>query len=112
MAIAEHPRVGSRLIHHQGKHWFHLNSAEISVRLIHVTPDVLLTESPPQWQHVCETMTPQHIRGAALFEACLLVSSDPSAGCVLVAGKSCLQSMRPVQVTCAVIDLWLVLLSG
>jgi hypothetical protein len=94
MAITEQTRVGSSLVHHEGRNWFHLNSAEISVRLIHVTPDVLLSGTPPQWQHVCETMTPhdEQIRGAALFEACLLASSDPSAGCVLVAGKSCLSA--------------------
>ena len=89
MAIEEHPRVGSRLIHHEGAHWFHLNAAEISVRLISVTPDVLTTGSPAQWQHVCETMTAGNVRGAALFGACLLASSDPSAGSVLVAGKAC-----------------------
>jgi len=89
MAMVELPRVGSRLVQHHGCYKFHLDAAEISLRLIVVAPEVLTLGSPPEWQHVCETMAaPDAKCSGALFEASLLTSHEASAGSVLVAGFS------------------------
>ncbi len=87
MAMAELPRVGSRIVQHNGTHKFHLDAAEIIFRLIVVAPDVLISGSPPEWRHVCETMAAPHTSsGGALFEAYMLTSHESSAGSVLIAG--------------------------
>ena len=76
---------------HEGAPKYHLEAAEINVRVVSVAPDVLRSASLRAWDHVCQSVSPTKKGGfgddaTALFEACLLVSHDSAAGCLLVAG--------------------------
>ena len=83
--------MGSRVVHHEGKNRFHLDAAEINVRLVRVEPRTVLAGSATEWEQVCDAMAPQPkshcgLGAASLFDACLLASQNPRAGSVLIAG--------------------------
>jgi hypothetical protein len=91
LAIADYPKVGSRLIMYEDVPKFHLASAEIGLMVVAVEARVLMNGCLAEWDHVCQTMSPIKKMGfkadaTALFEAFLLVSHNPACGCVLVAG--------------------------
>jgi hypothetical protein len=78
-------------VRHEGAPKYHLEAAEINVRVVSVAPDVLRSASLKAWDHVCQSVSPTKKGGfgddaTPLFEACLLVSHESAAGCLLVAG--------------------------
>ena len=91
LAMEAYPRVGSRLTCHEGVPKFHLEAGEVAVSVVTVDPAVLSSKCKRKWLQVFETVMPPRVVGLGpdatpLFEACLIVSHDMSAGCVLVAG--------------------------
>jgi hypothetical protein len=54
LAIAEFPRVGSRLIMYEGVPEFHLAAAEIRLCVVTVEERVLTNACLAEWEHICQ----------------------------------------------------------
>jgi hypothetical protein len=81
--IAAFPTVGSRVEFLDGIGYFHLNSEQVKIRLVVVSPQVLSNKY--EWCHAFDVLSKHARESQPLFQAFLLRCADESHGCVLMA---------------------------
>ena len=85
--IALYPQVGSKIVSFHGAIQFHLDLEATRLRLVVVSPTVILSSA--DWDHVFKTLRMRAAESGKprpLFQPLLLRCADPSHGSVLIAG--------------------------
>ncbi|EKX32545.1 hypothetical protein GUITHDRAFT_121297 [Guillardia theta CCMP2712] len=83
--VKKFPTITSKICHYQGKLCFHLASEQVTLRVILVKPHILSDMN--QWYNACNEYRPvsnESTERPPLFQAFILLSNDPSHGCVFV----------------------------